>query len=282
MQSLLSDLCLNESQTTLNFDMTTERKIPNKTRIVKRTITASDHQHEQPRYLKIANDLTLAISDGHYPIGAQLPTEAELCTQFGISRFTAREAVRNLVSAGLVTRRQRTGTIVIATPDDSRYTQDAASLSDLFQYAQDTTLNFVYIGKISLTKEQARDFGAKPGDEWIYATGIRRDTVNARPICVTRLFINPVFKGIEDKLRESKMAVYALIEKEYKISIKRVDQELQGVVLDVHDAGNLGVTPGVPGLRILRRYYDYQRRLVEVADNIHPSDRFTYHMQLSK
>lgn len=266
----------------VNFHMKTERKSISTTRVVKRSTAVSEDQSGRPRYLQIANDLTRAIAEGLYPIGAQLPTEAEMCTQLGISRFTAREAVRNLVSAGLVMRRQRTGTIVIATPDDSRYTQDTASLRDLFQYAQDTTLNFAYIGRVALNKEQARDFGVKPGDEWIYATGIRRDGGNERPICVTRLFINPVFKGVEAKLRESKMAVYALIEKEYRISIKRVDQELQGVVLDVHDAGNLGVTPGAPALRIVRRYYDSQRRLIEVADNIHPSDRFTYRMQLSK
>jgi len=40
---------------------------------------------------------------------------------------------------------------VIATPDDSLYTHDATSLRDLFQYAQDTTLNFVYAGKIAMT-----------------------------------------------------------------------------------------------------------------------------------
>lgn len=262
--------------------MKTERKAVNSTRIVKRSSTTSEGQSDQPRYLQIASDLIRAITDGLYPIGAQLPTEAELCEQFGISRFTAREAVRNLVSAGLVTRRQRIGTVVIATPDDSRYTHDVTSLRDLFQYAQDTTLNFVYVGKIALTKAQARDFGATPGDEWIYATGIRRDSKNERPICITRLFINPFFAGIEAKLRESKMAVYALIEKEYKISIQRVDQELQGITLDINDAGNLGTTTGAPGLRILRRYYDSKRRLIEVADNIHPSDRFTYRMQLKK
>lgn len=77
--------------------------------------------------------------------------EAELCEQCGISRFAAREAVRNLDPAELVARRQRVGTVVIATPDDSLYTHYATSLRDLFQYAQDTTLNFVYTGKIAMT-----------------------------------------------------------------------------------------------------------------------------------
>ena len=76
------------------------------------------------------------------------------------------------------------------------------------------------------------------------------------------------------------MAMYALIEKEYKISIRRVGQELQGIALDINDAGNLGTTTGAPSLRIVCRYYDPKRRLIEVADNIHPNDRFTYRTQL--
>jgi DNA-binding GntR family transcriptional regulator len=254
---------------------------------------ASESDSAAPRYLQIARELKRGIVDGTWPVGARLPTELELCEQFGISRFTARAAVRVLGSAGLITRRQRVGTIVIALPDDARYRQDAASLSDLLQYAQDTELRLVYVGKVTLSRSQARDFGAEAGAEWIYAIGVRhegsgkagksgRDRADGRPFCLTRLFLNPVLKGIEGKLRERKTAVYALIEREYRIPIERVEQDLQGIVLDADDAANLGAKPGAPALRIVRRYYSDDGRLLEVADNIHPSDRFTYHMQLRK
>src|SRR5438270_263472 len=81
--------------------------------------------------LQIARELTSASSAGTYSVGARMPTEFELCEQIGISRFTAPEAVRVLSSAGLVTRRQRVGTVVIATPADARYTHAAQSVADL-------------------------------------------------------------------------------------------------------------------------------------------------------
>ena len=240
----------------------------------------------QPRYLQIARELKRSIADGSYPVGARLPTELELCKQFGISRFTARAAVRMLSSAGLVVRRQRVGTVVVATPDDARYSHDAASLRDLLQYAQDTELRLIYIGKVALTKAQAREFGVKAGEEWIYAVGMRHGAKtnghSDRPFCLTRLYLNPVLKGIETKLRARKTAVYALIENEYKIPIERVEQDFQAVVLDADDAANLGAQVGAPALRIVRRYYSDDGRLLELADNVHPSDRFTYQMQLRK
>jgi DNA-binding GntR family transcriptional regulator len=261
-----------------------------------KAVAASESDSAAPRYLQIARELKRGIADGTWPVGARLPTELELCEQFRISRFTARAAVRVLSTSGLVTRRQRVGTIVIALPDDARYRQDAASLTDLLQYAQDTELRLVYVGKVTLSRSQARDFGAEAGAEWIYAIGVRhegngkagkngksgKDRADGRPFCLTRLFLNPVLKGIEGKLRERKTAVYALIEREYRIPIERVEQDLQGIVLDADDAANLGAKPGAPALRIVRRYYSEDGRLLEVADNIHPSDRFTYHMQLRK
>ncbi len=247
---------------------------------------APDAATGQPLYQRIASDLRRGIADGRYPVGARLPTEAELCEQFGISRFTARGAIRLLSTAGLVTRRQRVGTVVIAQPGDARYRHDAASLPDLFQYAQDTELRMLYVGRIALNRGQAQEFGAEPGEEWVLALGLRHDHAGAaarkasRPICITRIFLNPMLKDIEAKLRDRKTAVYALIEQEYKIAIQRVEQELQGVVLAADDAASLQCEPGAPALRIVRRYYSDTGELVEVADNIHPSDRFSYRMEL--
>ena len=264
---------------------------------------------QQPLYLRVAGELKSAITAGRYPVGARLPTEAALCEQFGISRFTAREAVRVLSAAGLITRRQRIGTVVAALPQDARFQHDAATVRDLFKYALDTKLTFLNIGKRALPAMQAKEFGAKAGALWIYATGIRaqahagagegagatgavrstadrpkpaRNTPGARPICITRLFLNPVLKGIESRLRSCKGAVYALIESEYKVSIQRVEQELHGVSLSAEDAASLGAQPGAPALRIVRRYFSERGELLEVADNIHPADRFSYRMELRK
>lgn len=243
----------------------------------------------QPRYAQVARELKNAIASGVYPIGAHLPTEHQLCEQFGISRFTAREAVRILAAGGLVTRRPRIGTVVTATSDVARYTHNASSVQDLLQYAQATELRLVFIGKVVFGKEQAQEFGVEAGQEWVYGMGVRMAGTAAEqalgttsPICVTRLYLNPVLTGIETRLRGRRGAVHAMIEADYGIPIVRVEQELQGVLLDADDAANLDAEPGAAGLRIVRRYYSDTDELLEIADNIHASDRFRYRMQMRK
>jgi len=235
-----------------------------------------------PRYIQVARQLTAAIAGGRFPVGSQLPTEMELCKELNLSRFTAREAIRVLVDQGLVVRRQRVGTIVVATPDESRYTLTLSSLRDLHQYAHNTELVLSNIRRESIDDRLALQLGLPAGEPWICATGVRSDTESAVPFCVTHLYINPRLNGIEAKLRKRRTAVYSMLEKEYGTRIERVEQELQGVAFSPEDAARLGVRDQQPGLRIIRRYFDASGRLLEVADNIHRSDRFNYRMQLTR
>ena len=71
---------------------------------------------QQPRYLQLAQTLISEIEEGHYPVGALMPTEFELCDQFGASRFTVREAIKRLVQQGMVSRQAGVGTRVLGLP----------------------------------------------------------------------------------------------------------------------------------------------------------------------
>jgi len=237
---------------------------------------------DQPRYAQIATQLREAIARGEYPVGAQLPTELELCERLKVSRFTIREAIRVLANAGLVRRKPRAGTVVTALPDETRYAQGITSVRDLFQYAQSTDFQYVYIGRQRLSKEEARRMGATVGEEWIYAVAIRRDKPGGRAFGITRLYLNPALEGIEAMLRNSHEPVYSMIERGYNVRIERIEQSIAGVVIDAQDAANLGVPAGSAGLLITRSYYDRGGRLLEMADNTHPAERFTYHMVLKR
>lgn len=64
------------------------------------------------RYQEIATYLSGLVADRRP--GDLLPSDAELCERFGVSRGTARQAVQQLVIAGSVVRRRGQGTYVAA------------------------------------------------------------------------------------------------------------------------------------------------------------------------
>jgi GntR family transcriptional repressor for pyruvate dehydrogenase complex len=58
-----------------------------------------------PAYLRLSEAIRARILDRELQDGEALPTETELARQFAVNRSTVREALRNLQSAGLLTRR---------------------------------------------------------------------------------------------------------------------------------------------------------------------------------
>jgi GntR family transcriptional regulator len=63
-------------------------------------------------YVQIADDLRRQILDGDLRGGDQLPTEAELMADYGVSRIVVRQAMDTLRSEGLIVSQQGRGTFV--------------------------------------------------------------------------------------------------------------------------------------------------------------------------
>jgi GntR family transcriptional regulator len=68
------------------------------------------NQRKPARYEEIAADLRSLISAA--APGDRLPSDAELCDKYGVSRMTARQAVQVVAADGLIDRRRGAGTFV--------------------------------------------------------------------------------------------------------------------------------------------------------------------------
>ncbi|MEU6722902.1 GntR family transcriptional regulator [Nonomuraea wenchangensis] len=55
-----------------------------------------------PLYRQLANLLQKRIDDGELQPGALVPSEADLVSEFGVARITARRAIRELREAGVI------------------------------------------------------------------------------------------------------------------------------------------------------------------------------------
>ena len=66
----------------------------------------------QRLYLQVAQQLQQLIAGGEFEVGARLPAERDLASQFGVSRPTIREAMIALEIAGLVEVRSGSGVYV--------------------------------------------------------------------------------------------------------------------------------------------------------------------------
>ena len=79
----------------------------------------------------VAQELSRQIEDGTLQPGEKLPTEAELCEKFEVSRTVVREAVARLRSDGLLIPRQGIGVFVSSAPRIPRFEINEVSLQTL-------------------------------------------------------------------------------------------------------------------------------------------------------
>ncbi|MDO8441085.1 MAG: GntR family transcriptional regulator [Polaromonas sp.] len=228
----------------------------------------------------VAQRLIEDITSGRYPVGSLLPTEMALCTQFGVSRHTVREAVRRLQERGLVTRQRGIGTSVKANRAESRYVQSTAAISDLPRYVEDTRLVTTEAKDVVADEPLAELLRCPAGQRWVKVTGFRCAGKDKLPMALTDIYINAAYGGIRKLIGTMKVPVYTLIEKQYGLTIIEVQQEIHATLIGAADAKRLSVQPGSAGLVVTRRYLGDHDRTIEVAVNLHPADRFSYSMSM--
>ena len=67
---------------------------------------------------QVAEQLRASILAGDFAEDVKIPPERELAATFGVSRPSIREALQMLVAAGLIEKRQGSGTRVRALPNE--------------------------------------------------------------------------------------------------------------------------------------------------------------------
>jgi DNA-binding GntR family transcriptional regulator len=73
-------------------------------------------QKPLPQYRQLYEDLRKQITDGIYKNGDLLPSENALCSQYGTTRQTVRQALDALLHEGMIRKHQGKGSIVTGPP----------------------------------------------------------------------------------------------------------------------------------------------------------------------
>lgn len=235
-----------------------------------------------PLYERIAKELRSRITSGKVSVGETLPTESALCRRYGVSRYTAREALRRLREAGLVTRRRRAGTTVAASTARASFTLPVSSAADLFRYAEGTRFVIEERDRIRAGSAESALLSCRRGQQWLRLSGVRVRPGAKAPVCLVSVYLHATLVALARRLPRSSGVIYPQVEDELGVRIASVRQRIEAVALDPQAAARLGSSPGACALRVRRYYYDGNDRLLEVSDSLHPGERFAYEMRLKR
>lgn len=229
-----------------------------------------------PRHLDLARTLMQEIIGGRPSVGELLPTEAELCERWNLSRYAVRQAVQKLTSLGMVTRQAGVGTRVIADRPQSRFMQVMDSPADLVSYAKGTTLRTSGSSTIQADEALAALLRCAPGAAWLHIAGTRYGCPPAlEPIALVDIYVDGTYGALSQLGETLDVPVYTMVEKQYGIKITRVEQKVEGWLIEGAQAKALQVPDKSAGLRITRTYFLREQAIV-VTTGVHPASRFSY------
>jgi len=233
-------------------------------------------------YGRIASDLKQEIADGKHAIGARLPTEAALCVRYGASRYTVREALRELIDLGLIERRQGAGSKVIADKPRSSYINSMRTLTEFSQYAQHTFFDIREVLMTRLSDEVAPLIPAPPRSVWLRISGLRLNAERDDAICHTAVHVHTRFASLLEDVKESRGPIYAMIEERSGEVIAEATQEITAKPMPAWCAPDLGVKAGSPAMCFVRRYLDASGGVMLTSINWHPAERSSYVMTIRR
>ncbi|MET0962395.1 MAG: GntR family transcriptional regulator [Noviherbaspirillum sp.] len=238
----------------------------------------------KPHFADIARSLTEGISSGRFPVGSVLPTELELCAQFGTSRHTIRAALHELQQLGLVSRRKNVGTRVESAAPTNDFRPSMASVDDLVQFGSTHVRKVQEVVEIEAEGALAADLGCEDGTRWLRISSLRMNGATERlPVGWTDVYIEPAYAEIGEMVRKSPgVLVSALIESRYGRRIAEIRQEIRATTVPEAIARSLQVDAGSTALKIIRSYLDAAGQVFEVSVSVHPADRFSVTMQLKR
>jgi DNA-binding GntR family transcriptional regulator len=225
------------------------------------------------------------IGRGEYGVGSLIPPEEQLCREFGLSRFTVRQALSRLQQTGLVQRRQGVGTEVIAAAPPRTFTYTLGSIEQLQQYAHQSRLTRHRMTMVDADPALAAELGCAPGGRFLRIDALRMPagaTSSSEPIAWTRVYLIEAYAGIRDRLKAFDGHIGTLVEQTYGERISAIDQTMSAVAIDLALAKRLRVPAGSPGLRVDRRYLGRDGKPFQFVVAIHAGARFTMSTRLER
>jgi GntR family transcriptional regulator len=214
----------------------------------------------RPLYAQVRERLVERIRSGEWKPGQLIANEFEIAAEFGVSQGTARKAIGDLASEGLVVRRQGRGTFVVEhTPDHVLF-----RFFNLFDGDGNAVIpdsRDISSTLATASEEECRVLGLAPGAKVIRITRTR--TNEGAPLMWETISLpDAFFPGLADR-PQMPNTLYDLFQKAYGVLIVRTDDRLSAIAAGSATAAILGIAPGAPLLQIDRIAYSLDDAPVE-------------------
>lgn len=228
-----------------------------------------------PYYEQVKRLLLHQIDESDLGPGDLLPSEQELCAEFGVSRTVIRQALGELVHEGRLYRMRGKGTFIAKPKLQEQFIESTVGFfEDLTSRGHTVESRVMSCELVPATDQVAEALEIDPKTQCIELVRLR--SVNHEVIAFTKSYLPYFSAEFFDSVRGAdltKVSLYRFLEDDWGVVIDSGHRSLEAVLAGAMLARLLEIKPREPILAIESVGRDASRRVVEYFQAWHRADR---------
>jgi GntR family transcriptional regulator len=234
--------------------------------------------HPLPKYYQLKELLLEKIVGGEWLPGTMIPSERDLSGEYDISRMTARQALAELTSEGLLRREQGRGTFVAERKIHQGLSRLSGFTEDMTERGLQAGGKVVQCAVKSAPPAALRPLQLTPGQEVVILERLRNADGEAVALEKSHLHFPHVQELLRGNLEND--SLYQLLAEKFEIVPTRAEQQVGADLCTAREQKLLGLSSGAPILRIQRTTYDQWGRPFEYTEAAYRADRYIFLAEL--
>lgn len=203
-----------------------------------------------PLWSQVKTALMTLITTEKLSEHARLPSEAELCEHFGVSRTVVREALNQLVFERVIYKLQGKGAFVSARRDEQDFLGSNIGFSGELHDKNRAVTRHILRQEFDTPSERARRMLQLQPEEKLVLQLDRVLSVDGVPrILVHTSLVARHVPGMEQVPMHNR-SLYDTLSRQYGITMRRAERWLEAVAATANQARLLGVADGAPLIAI--------------------------------
>jgi len=220
------------------------------------------------------------ILSGQLAPGYRLPSEAEICAAFGVSRITAKRSLDELAAIGLVDRARGRGTTVRQRPETPVMRAAVEGwIENISRMGESTRARVLEFGYFPAPPHVAEALDLSSGTE--VQRSIRVRSIEGECLSHLETWVPAEIGRSYERAEMEDVALLRLLER-HGVKVTSARQTITAAVAPPNIATALGIHAGAPLLDVRRIVMDRAGRPVEYIRVLYRPDLYRYEMDLTR
>ena len=240
-----------------------------------------DRSTPLPLYYQLKRWLSEKISTGELPPGTLIPSEHDLCRQFGVSRGVARQALTEMCYDGLIYRERGRGTFVARPKTVERLMSRVGGLADEVAHRHQVLDSTVLLQREAPAGDVvAERLKIEPGESVLELERLR--AVDGEPMVMVLSYLSTsLVPGLVDCDLGGSVSLYQILREKYGLAAESNVRNVEAAVADAREAGLLGIRKGDPLLVLRSVGYTADERPLDYFIAYHRGDRSSFEVVIT-